>query len=254
MPREISFSISDKVFRVRDEHELALVFELTACEDAQKNILQQIGDEGLISLIKTGEWLLKVAKPLLGRNKFLLMFLVSDNLPAIIESAQRLAYILSGIENQIDRTLLIKRIRQKWLLQIIHDASELSAVLEWNNKDGEEIILRTIGTEHLVNLLPDADSLYDVLHFLVDQNKDLLIEMLSFDVIRRRIHRFKDFIWILRGMSEVMAQNFIHLYSSDEIRSLMDTDRQGISLIKKLSIKKEMILMNYLTDSLPPHV
>jgi hypothetical protein len=105
-----------------------------------------------------------------------------------------------------------------------------------------------------VNLLPDADSLYDVLHFLVDQNKDLLIEMLSFDVIKRRMHRFKDFIWILRGMSEFMAQKFIHLYSSDEIRTLMDADRQGISLIKKLSIKKETILMNYLTDSLPPHV
>jgi hypothetical protein len=55
MTREILFSISTKVFRVRDEHELALVFELAACEEAQKNILQQIGDEGLISLIKTGE-------------------------------------------------------------------------------------------------------------------------------------------------------------------------------------------------------
>lgn len=41
------------------------------------------------------------------------MFLVSDTLPVIIGSAQRLAYMLSGIVNQVDRTLLIKRIRQK---------------------------------------------------------------------------------------------------------------------------------------------
>jgi len=244
------FHIWKKDFSVRDEYELALIFELAECEEIQKDILQQIGDEWLMKLIQTGEWLLKVLKPLLGRNKFLLMFLVSDTLPIIIGSAQRLAYILSGIINQVDRTLLIKRIRQKWLLQIIHEATGLSAVLEWNNQEWEEIILRTIASENLVRLLPSADDVYEVLHFLVDLNKDLLIEILTFQVLKKKVHRFKDFVWLVRGMSEQMAYKFIYSYSSTVLRELMDDDRQGISLIKKLSIKKESILMDYLTDSI----
>ncbi len=178
------------------------------------------------------------------------MFLVSDTLPVIIGSAQRLAYMLSGIVNQVDRTLLIKRIRQKGLLQIIHDAGGLSAVLEWNNQEWEEIVLRTIAADNLVRLLPSSDDVYDVLHFLVDQNKDLLVDMLTFPVLKKKVHRFKDFVWLVRGMSEKMAYKFIYSYSSIALRELMDDDRQGISLIKKLSTKKETILMDYLTDSL----
>lgn len=111
-------------------------------------------------------------------------------------------------------------------------------------------MLRTIAADNLIRLLPSSDDVYDVLHFLVDQNKDLLVDMLTFPVLKKKVHRFKDFVWLVRGMSEKMAYKFIYSYSSLVLRELMDDDRQGISLIKKLSIKKETILMDYLTDSL----
>lgn len=202
-----------------------------------------------MSLIDSEEGLLKVLKPLLGKNKFLLMFLVSDILGKLIKSARKLSYILSGTENQVDKILFIKRIRQRGLEQIIHNAEDLSFVLEWIYGEGERIILNQFGVEGLHRIMVAAGDIYHVLHFINNENKDYLIELLTFEFIKKKIMNFSDFILVLRGITENMVPEYLKMFPKEQIKDLIDADRQYENRIKKLSHKKEVILLDYIVNS-----
>ena len=241
-----TFTLQEKQFEVLDENELALVCELVQDEQTQKQILQQIGDDALMHIIRTNEGLLRILKPLLGRNRFLLIFLISDNLPAIVGSARNLSYIISGIANEVDKVLLVKRMRQRGLEKIIRDATSFSHVLEWIHGEGERIVLNQFGTENIMRVLSTAEEVYDVLHYLNQENKEYLVEIMTFSALQERVRRFGDFILLMRGMTEKNAQEFMKLYSPKEIKNLIDADANWVTFLKKMSETKEAMLIAYL--------
>lgn len=62
-----------------------------------------------------------------------------------------------------------------------------------------------LGKEFLQSLFAYGTDIYKVFHFLSDENKDILADILSLSFIRSRIYTAEDFFYVLKALSNGKA-------------------------------------------------
>lgn len=82
-------------------------------------------DEKLMDMILSYKGLLQCMKHLEHKNRFLLLIKIGDTLSRVVEKSVHLGSILASIPEEADKIRIIKSIRAKGLIQIIHTPDDL---------------------------------------------------------------------------------------------------------------------------------
>lgn len=248
--KEFSFIIWDKKYTVKDEDELALIFELLSWDGETSgiihwNVIMEL-DENLINIINTYKWLIKSLKLLNERNSFLLLVNIWDSLSKIIQNSEQLWEILARIPEEENKIRVIKQLRAVWLKKLIREPKDLCNILEWMYWPSEIELLNIACFDHVKNFFSYPKEIYDVLHYLNNENKDILINYIWMKNILEKIKNRKDLLLILKWVSIEKANEFLSFFSRQELKDLFANNEDFTYFLSKLSDKKEEAFLNHL--------
>jgi hypothetical protein len=82
-------------------------------------------DERLMQIIVSYKGLLLCMKPLEYKNRFLLLVKIGDTLSQVLGKSAYLGSILASIPEETDKIRIIKTLRSKGLMAIIHTPDDL---------------------------------------------------------------------------------------------------------------------------------
>jgi len=243
------FILDDKVYHVRNELELALIFELLestkSAEMLHWNVIMSL-DEKLLDIIKTYRGLSSCLKHLGYRNRFLLLIKIGDILPTVLGRSEHLGGILASIPEGEGKLRIVKSMRHRGLVQIVENADDLGNVLEWLYGDAELVVLNLLGEEFLRGLFYSGRDIYKVAHFLSEPNKDYFIDLLGISSLRALTGTCDDFLYIIKALTASKTKEYIRLFTPDEIRGLIRSDYTFHAFVKKIAYAKEDELLRYL--------
>lgn len=248
--KEYSFIIWDNKYTVKDENELALIFELLSWNDEVSwmthwNVIMEL-DENLLNIVKTYKWLIKSLKLLNERNSFLLLVNIWDSLNKIIQNSEQLWEILARIPEEENKIRIIKQLRQTGLKKLILEPRDLSNVLEWLYGQSEIELLNIACFDHVKNFFNYPKEIYDVLHYLNNENKDTLINNIWLKTILEKIKSRKDLLLILKWFSMEKASELLSFFSRQEIKDLFTNNWEFTYFLSKLSDRKEDLFLKHL--------
>lgn len=122
------FSLGGKQYTIHNGEELALIIELLASSsesyELHRYLIMSL-DEELMDMIRSYKELLLCMKYMEYRNRFLLLVKIGDTLSRVIGKSVYLGSILAGIPEEADKIRIIKSIRSKGLVQMIHTPDDL---------------------------------------------------------------------------------------------------------------------------------
>jgi len=250
MTQEYSFVIGDNTYTVRDESELALIFEvLSGGEDISWlihwNVIMEL-DDSLLFLIKTYKGLLRCLKSLDEKNSFLLLIKIGDNLSKVIQNSEELWVILARIPEEENKVRILKQIRAVWLKKIVSWPKDLSNIFEWIYDDSQRKFFEIIGHEYTRSLFTYPKEIYNVLHYLSNENKDILIEIIGRKNIIAHIKTWKDLLFILKWVPTTQAWKILTSFSRQEIKNMFLSNADFTYFIKKLSERKTKVFLQHL--------
>ncbi|MDD5376965.1 MAG: hypothetical protein PHH16_02500 [Candidatus Gracilibacteria bacterium] len=243
------FSLGEKRYTIHNEEELALIIELLASSsdvyELHRHLIMSL-DERLMDIILSYKGLLLCMKHMEFKNRFLLLVKIGDTLSRVVEKSAHLGSILAGIPEEVDKIRIIKSIRAKGLIQMIHTPDDLGNIMEWIFGEGERIVFEMLGKDFLEPLFAYGTDIYKVFHFLSDENKDILAEMLTFPFMKSRIYTAEDFFYVLKALSNGKVREFIPTFSPEEIRKIIGKNETLHHFLPKITKEKEQTLLQYI--------
>jgi hypothetical protein len=243
------FILEEEEFFVHDEHELALVLDLLSktpkAEMLCWNVLMSL-DEKLLSIIRTYNGINKCLKPLSRKNRFLLFVKIGDILANVLGSSDAFSRILATIPESSDQLRLIKIFRSKGFESIIANATDLGKVLEWATPEAERAIFELLTGGFLRQLLASSKDLYDFLHYVHHDNKDLAVERIGWEFIHSRVFAAEDFFYALKAISLEATPKYLALFSVEWIKRMIGSQRVLDTYLMRLSFTKQNPLLEYL--------
>ena len=246
------FSLGEKQYFIHDEDELALIFDLLSLSPhaftLHRHVIMTL-DEDLMKIIITYKGLLLCMKKMKYRNRFLLLIKVGDTLSHIIGKTEHLGSILASIPEEADKIRIIKSIRIKGFVNIIHTPEDLGNILEWVFGKGQKIIFDMLGKKFLQSLFIYGTDIYKVFHFLSDKNKDTLADILTLSFIKERVYTAEDFFYVLKALSNKRAEKFILSFPPSEIRKIVQKKDVLHTFLPKITEEKENALLQHLKTS-----
>jgi hypothetical protein len=105
-----------------------------------------------------------------------------------------------------------------------------------------------LGKGFLQSLFAYGTDIYKVFHFLSDENKDILAELLSLPFIKSRICTAEDFFYVLKALSNKKVEDFIPLFTREEIRSIIMKNKTLHHFLPKITKEKEYLLLQYIKN------
>lgn len=245
-----SFKILWKKHNFRNENELSQILSILWWDDnisdlIHWNIIMQLDDK-LLKIIKTYKGLLRILKPLSKKNYMLLLLKIWDNLPNIVWKSKYLWEILARIPEETNKIILIKRLRLKWLRLFIRDAYDLKNLFEFVYDKAESELLDTLWEEFIKETFTRTNEIIITLHYLNNENKDRLIDMLWLQNVYKKIRTYKDLLVMFKWLSIEKSKELLKLYKREELVKLFINDEEFHYFLLRLPHDKEKIFLNYL--------
>lgn len=245
-----SFKILWKKHNFRNENELSQILSILWWDDnisdlIHWNIIMQLDDK-LLKIIKTYKGLLRILKPLSKKNYMLLLLKIWDNLPNIVWKSKYLWEILARIPEETNKIILIKRLRLKWLRLFIRDAYDLKNLFEFVYDKAETELLDTLWEEFIKETFTRTNEIIITLHYLNNENKDRLIDMLWLQNVYKKIRTYKDLLVMFKWLSLEKSKELLKLYKREELVKLFINDEEFHYFLLRLPHDKEKIFLNYL--------
>ncbi|EKE27117.1 MAG: hypothetical protein ACD_4C00034G0002 [uncultured bacterium (gcode 4)] len=248
--KEYSFIIWEAKYTVKDEDELSLIFDLLSWDAEISsilhwNVIMEL-DDALLDLIKTHKWLIKSLKFLNEKNSFLLLVKIGDRLLDIVWNSENLWEILARIPEEENKIRLLRQSRSTWLRKLISEPRDLSNILEWIYWNSEYEFLEIIWFDYIKNLFTYTKEIYYSLHYLNNQNKNILIDEIWIENILKMINTWKDLLFIIKWSTVEKSQEILNNYSRNDIKDFFKYDKDFHYFLSKLSNKKEKLFLDYL--------
>lgn len=245
-----SFKILGKKYYFNNENELAQIMQILSWDDniselIHWNIIMQLNDK-LLDIIKTHKGLLKLLKTLSRKNYMLLLLKIWDNLKDIIGTSKHLWEILARIPEEENKTVLIKRLRLKWLKLFIRDAHDLKNIFEFVYGESETELLELLWEDFIRETFTRTNEIIMTLHYLANDNKDKLINMLWLNNVYKKIKTYKDLLVMFKWLSLKQATDLLKLYKKEELVNFFLNDEEFHYFLLRLPHDKEKIFLNYL--------
>lgn len=248
--REYSFKILEKTFSFKNENELSQIMWILWWNDEMSklihwNIIMQL-DKDLLDIIQTYKGLLKILKHLSKKNYFLLLLKIWDKLHDIVWRSKYLWEILARIPDEENKIILLKRIRLKWLKLFIRDARDLKNIFEFVYWEAETELLKILWEDFIRETFTRTNEIIITLHYLSDENKDLLINMLWINNVYKKIKTYKDLLIMFKWLSLRQWEELLNLYKKEELLSFFLNNEEFHYFLLRLPHNKEKMFLNYL--------
>lgn len=248
--KEYSFIITNKKYIVSKENELASLFKLFSSNTKVSslihwNILMEL-DSDLEKIIISYQGLLNCLKYLNEKNSFLLLIKLWDVLINLINNSKELAEILSRIPEESNKIKLLSILRVKWLTKIIFDARDFWNIFEWLYWKSQREFIDLLWKNFVKNLFLWTNEIIMILHYLNNENKDYLMNIIWLDWAKNKIKTSKDFLIMFKWLTLKKAKELIKKFSKDEIIKLFKTEDEFYNFLLRLPNDKEKIFLNYL--------
>lgn len=245
-----SFILSEKTFRLENEADLALLFQMFSQKSTVNsvihwNILMEV-DTDLEHMITSYTGLLRVMKYLNEKNAFLLLVKLWDVLLSIIDDSKKLAEILSKIPEESNKYKLLSILRVRGLKSLLFDARDLRNIFEWLYGDTQRKFIDLLGKDFIKELFASTNEIIMTLHHLEHTNKDYLMEILWISGIKHKVKTSQNLLIMINGLTSKKAKEFLSLFSPEEILDLFKTESDWYQFMIRLSPFKEKLFLSYL--------
>lgn len=248
--KQYSFIISQKTYTIKDENDLALLFKLFYSNSKVSsvihwNILMEI-DSDLEKIITSYKWLLMCLKYLNEKNSFLLLVKLWDILINLVNNSEELAEIISRIPDESNKLRLLSILRVKWLTKILFDARDLWNIFEWLYWKSQREFIDLLWRDLVRNLFLSTNEIIMTLHYLNNENKDYLMDILWLDWVKYKIKTSQNFLVMFKWLTIKKSKELLKKYTKNEILELFKTEDDFYNFMLKLPENKEKIFLNYL--------
>lgn len=248
--KQYSFIISQNTYTINNEKDLAMLFKLFYSNSKISsvihwNILMEI-DSDLEQFITSYKWLLSCLKYLNEKNSFLLLVKLWDVLINLINNSQELAEILSRIPDESNKLRLLSILRLKWLTKILFDARDLWNIFEWLYWKTQKDFIDLLWNDFVRKLFMSTNEIIMTLHYLNNENKDYLMDILGLDGIKYKIKTSQNFLVMFKWLTLKKSKQLLKKYSKEEILDLFKTEEEFYDFMLKIPENKEKIFLNYI--------
>jgi len=248
--KEYSFVISDKKYTICSEKELESLLKLFYSNSKVSsviawNILMEL-DEDLEQIITSYQGLVNCMKYLNEKNAFLLLVKIWDVLINLINNSQELAEIISKIPDESNKLRLLSILRVKWLTKILFNASDLWNILEWLYGKSERDFIDLLGKDFVKNLFLSTNEIIMILHFVDDENKDYIMDIIWLNGAKNKIKTWKNFLVMFKWLTSKKARELLKKYTKDEILAFFKTDDEFYDFMIRLPENKEKLILDFL--------
>lgn len=248
--KEYKFIISEKKYYISNENELSSFFKLFSLNSKVSwlihwNILMEL-DSDLEKIITSYNWLLNCLKYLNEKNSFLLLIKLWDVLSKLINNSKELAEIISRIPEESNKIKLLKILRIKWLNKILFDARDLWNIFEWLYWKSQKDFIDLLWNHYIKQLFYSTNEIIVTLHYLNNENKDYLMNILWIKWIKNKIKTPDNFLILFKWLTINKAKDLLKIFSKKEIIDLFKYQEEFYNFLLKLPKDKEKIFLNYL--------
>lgn len=249
---EYLFSIWKTKYKIKNQFELAEIFYLTKWKNEVNHeihwsIIMQL-DEDLLKIINTYDWLIDCLKYLDKDNYLLLLLKIWDNLVKIFWDSSHLSEVLSKIRWNSNKMAIIKKLRFKWLSNIIRDASDLWKILEFLYWSSQKEFLDILWWDFIKHTFWKTNQIIMILNFLTDENKDYLMSLIWLESTKFKVKTYKDFLVLFRWFTDNLSIEFLKLFTKKELLDLFIDQKEFEYFLLRIPLKKEKIFLEYINS------
>lgn len=248
--KQYNFIISDKKYSIFWENELISLFKLFSSNSKVSsvvhwNILMEL-DSDLESIITSYQGLLNCLKYLNEKNSFLLLVKLWDILINLINNSVELAEILSRIPEESNKMKLLGILRIKWLTKILFDARDLWNIFEWLYWKSQREFIDLLWKDFVKELFMSTNEIIMTLHYLNNENKDYLMDILGLDWTKNKIKTSSNFLVMFKWLTLKKSRELLKKFEKNEILDLFKTEDEFYNFLLRLPKDKEKLFLDYL--------
>lgn len=249
--KKYSFKILNKKYYFKNENELSQMMWILWWDDniswlIHWNMIMQLDDD-LLDIIKTYKWLLRILRHLNKKNYLLVLLKIWDNLHNIVWKSKYLWELLARIPEEENKIILIKILRLKWLKLFIRDANDLKNMFEFVYDKAESELIDTLWKDFIKETFTRTNEIIMTLHYLNNENKDKIIDMLWLINVHKKIKTYKDLLIMYKWLSYKKASELLNLYSRQELLDFFLNDEEFHYFLIRLPEEREKLFLNYLS-------
>lgn len=249
---EYSFIIWKIKYKIKNQYELAEIFNLTKWNNEVNHeihwsIIMQL-DEDLLKIINSYDWLIYCLKYLDKDNYLLLLLKIWDNLVNIFWDSIHLTEVLSKIRWNNNKITIIKKLRFKGLSSLIRDAWDIWKILEFLYWKAQREFLDILWWEFLKHIFWKTNQIIIILHFLTDENKDYLMNIIWLESTKLKVKTYKDLLIVFRWFTHNTSLEFLKLFTKKELLYLFISQKEFEYFLLRIPIQKEKIFLEYINS------
>jgi len=201
----------------------------------KKITIQNYDFDGLVLCLNS------LSNPLI--KKFLLV-IWKDLLSEIIKSSYELSYILSYIKNDNLKILFIKELNKDYFNKLLFNADDLILILKMIFlSTNQNKLLKYLWKKKLIDIFSNSNEIKMVLHFLLQENKDLLLEYIWLDWVKWKVKNSEDFRKFFKELTPNYSIKFLSLYSKEELKTFFIDNNDFYNFLLKLQPEKTKLIL-----------
>ncbi|MDD5769784.1 MAG: hypothetical protein PHE25_02350 [Candidatus Gracilibacteria bacterium] len=248
--KQYEFIISNKKFSINNENDLEVLFKIFSGNSKTSsvihwNILMEV-DSDLEKIITSYRGLLNCLKYLNEKNSFLFLVKLGDVLINLISNSKELAEIISRIPEESNKIKLLSILRLKGLTKILYDAKDLGNIFEWLYGKSQRDFINLLGKDIIKKLFFSTNEIIMTLHYLTDENKDYLMDILGLDGVKAKVKTSKDFLVMFKGLTIKKSKILLKKFTKSEILDMFKTEDDFYKFLLRLPRDKEKIFLEFL--------
>jgi hypothetical protein len=200
----------------------------------------------LPQIIRDGRELLTVMKSLSADDQLFLLEALGEHLAGILKDAERLRDLLAMLADERVEQAVLETLGGDGLNSLIHNARELSGILEWIYGSSDSRVLEAIGMEKLRGICRSAGDIGLVLHSLDRSLQGKLLEGLGWDLVAAGVRDGHDLSTLLRALPPDASKRLLQHFTAPRLRQLIGNPDDWAYLYQRLEPEEAEFITKYL--------
>ena len=202
--------------------------------------------EHLPQIIRNGQEFLTVMKSLSADDQLFLLEAFGKNLAEVLRDAERLRDLLAMLADERVEQAVLETLGGDGLNRLIHNARELSGILEWIYGSSDSRVLESIGMEKLRGICRSAEDLGLVLRSLDRSMQGKFLEGLGWDLVAAGVRDGRDLSTLLRALPPEASQRLLQHFTAPRLRQLIGNPDDWAYLYRRLEPEEADFITGYL--------
>lgn len=177
----LALTLDDQTVGVRTAAELAVAIEVIG--PAKHRKLIDLNGDRFRRVIHTAKDLRAILMLVEPADQSTLLEWLGSTLREIIRSAEDLNGLLATLSDSTVEQRLVELLGSRYLAELIGSAEDLALALEWIYGQGDDLVLKLLGPDHLRRVIRGGYGLSLVLRTLEPAEQQGLLEQLGWDFL-----------------------------------------------------------------------